>query len=155
MLFYISHPRDSWITETTSGGCFIEGGRIHFLIANYRYASSLAFIQQQIRKDPLWPAGEGFYDLTPNQNQTVRAHRQWSLTKPFLAQVHELVIEYAAVLAVPVEATASDVPSKPRIGDEKRNQLEEKLRFLQRLREQKLITEEEYKLKREKLLEEL
>lgn len=93
VLFTLSHPRDPWISETTSGAFFVEGGRIHFLIANYRYASSLSFIQEQILKDPLRPAGEAFYDLIASRNQTVRADRQWDLTKPLLAQLSELVID--------------------------------------------------------------
>ena len=157
VLFSLSHPRDPWITETTSGALFVQGGRIHVVIANYRYASSLSFIQEQILKDPLRPAGEAFYDLITTRHQTVRADRQWDLTKPLLAQLSELVIDYTAVLSAPDDKKSSGGPDKsePSLTDEKRTQLEEKLRTLKRLREQGLITQEEYRGKRQGLLEAL
>jgi hypothetical protein len=140
----------SGVTEMTTGGFFVEGGLLHFVLANYRYAVSVPSVQEQIRDDPLRPAGEAFYDLVPGPHQTARwldtINAQPDLTKPLRAQLSEMVIEYQPFLALPDEPTL-------RPGG--RPSPEERLRTLQRLREQGLITEEEYRLKRQKLLDEL
>lgn len=140
----------SGVTEMTSGGFFVERGQLHFVLANYRYAVSIPSVQEQIRDDPLRPAGDAFYDLVPGPHQTARwldtINSQPDLTKPLRAQLSEMVIEYQPFLALPDEAT---------LGPGGRPPLEERLRTLQRLRDQGLITEEEYRLKRQNLLDEL
>ncbi|MBI3292051.1 MAG: SHOCT domain-containing protein [Elusimicrobia bacterium] len=138
------------VTEMTTGGFFVEGGKFHFVLANYRYAVSIPSVQEQIRDDPLRPAGDAFYDLVPGPHQTARwldtINTQPDLTKPLRAQLSEMVIEYQPFLALPDEATLAPGGRPP---------LEERLRTLQRLRDQGLITEEEYRLKRQNLLDEL
>jgi len=156
VLFFLSHLRggDSdhrggpGVTEATSGGFFVEGRQLHFVLANYRHAVSMPSILDQIRDDPLRPAGEAFYELVPRTHQTVQhwdsIKAKWDLSKPLRASLSEMAIEYQAALALPDEPLR--VP-------EGRPSVEERLRTLQRLREQGLITEEEYRLKRQKLLD--
>ena len=154
VLFYLSRPRDVSIIEITSGGCVAERGRIHFLIANYRYAATSSFIPERIRKDPLWPAAEAFYELIPNRYQTVQVDRRWDFTTPLFAEISELVVDYKATLAASDEALVPEgLQGRVPAGKDEAGQLEDKLRGLLRLREQGLITEEEYRVKRQKLLE--
>lgn len=138
------------VTEMTSGGFFIEGEQLRLLLANYRYAASVPFIREQIRDDPLRPAGDALYELVPGRHQAARAvhtiNTELDLTKPIRAQLSELVITYQSFLASPDEPEA-EPGARP--------SPDERLRTLQHLREQGLITEEEYRLKRQKLLDEL
>lgn len=157
VVFYLGRQRGeagalrggSGVTEATSGGFFVERGQLHFVLANYRYAVSIPSVQEQIRDDPLRPAGDALYDLVPGPHQTARwldtINSRPDLTKPLRAQLSEMVIEYQPFLALPDEAT---------VGPSGRLPLEERLRTLQRLRDQGLITEEELRLKRQKLLDE-
>jgi hypothetical protein len=150
VVFYLSHPREQrggpGVREETSGGFFIQGEQLHFLLANYRYAVSMTSIQEQIREDPLRPSGESFYELVPSQNQSVRSVKTWDMTEPVRARASELVLNYQALLSSPDERTP-----KPERGPS----LEERLRTLDRLYKDGLITEEEYRLKRQRLLDEL
>jgi Short C-terminal domain len=150
VVFYLSHPREQrggpGVREVTSGGFFVEGEQLHFLLANYRYTVSMSSIQEDIREDPLRPAGEGFYELLPSQNQSVRSVKTWDLTEPVRARSLELVLNYQALLS----SSDERIP-KP----ERTPSLEERLRTLDRLYREGLITEEEYRLKRQRLLDEL
>lgn len=143
------------VTELTSGGLFVKGGQLHLALANYRYAASMPFIPQQVREDPLRPAGDQLYELVPGRHQAVREAEaidaRWKLTTPLRTRLSELVIEYPALLS------RQDVIGDGQSRSEERPSasIEERLRTLQRLREQGLITEEEYRLKRQKLLDEL
>ncbi len=157
--FSLSRPREEasdvrggpGVTEVTSGGFFVQGAKLHLLLANYRFTVTVMGVLEKIRKDPLRPAGDAFYQLVASRHQTVQVDEESALTRPFRSQVPELIIDYKASLAQSSpknEEAAEPESQKPRA-------LEERLRTLQRLREQGLITEEEYRLKRQKLLDEL
>jgi hypothetical protein len=70
----------------------------------------------------------------------------WDLTQPIRAQSLELVFDYQASLSSPDETVPEPGPTAP---------LEERMERLQRLYDKGLITQEEYQLKRQSLLDEL
>ncbi|MGH7410837.1 MAG: SHOCT domain-containing protein [Candidatus Methylomirabilis sp.] len=146
VVFFLTQPREPQVTEITSGTFFIEGDQIHLVLANYRQPVSMSFVLDEIRKDPLRPAGDTFYDLVPQGHQTVRTDGHWHLTKPLVKPPAELLIDYRASLTPGAESEVAR-------GEE--TQVEARLRALQRLREQGLITDEEYRKKRQRLLDEL
>ena len=158
VVFFLSHPRGGeadhrggpGVTEVTSGGFLVEGRHLHLLLANYRSAVSMPLILDRMRDDPLRPAGEVFYELVPGVHQTVRQFDSikspWDLIKSFRIGLSELAIDYQAARIVPDESMRALDGG---------HSTEERLRALQRLRDQGLVTEEEYRLKRQKLLDEL
>ncbi len=150
VVFYLSHTREdggaSAVTEVTTGGFFVKGKQFHLLSANIRYAVSMDSLRKQVHADPLHPAGDGLYDLVPGEHQTVRRVKIWDLTQPIRAQSLELVFDYQASLSSPDETVPEPGPTAP---------LEERMERLQRLYDKGLITQEEYQLKRQSLLDEL
>lgn len=153
VVFYLSHPREPGVAEITSGIFFAEGERLHVLFANYRYVASMPFLQQSIRENPLRPSGDGFAELVARPYQTVLTEHSVHLSKPLFARVLELAINYRAFLADPNGIAAQNHgPAPSGAEDDAITKLEDKLRALQRLREQRLITEEEYRETRERLL---
>lgn len=138
------------IMDMTSGGFFVEGELLHLVLANYRYAVSMPIIQEQIKDNPLRPAGDALYELVPSRHQRARQvptiNTSWDLTQPLRAQLSELVVEYQVLLSLPDETMLEPGLRPP---------LEERLRTLKRLHEQGLITDEEYRVKLQKLLDEL
>jgi len=145
VVFYLSHPREPGVVEIDSGGFFIEEGRLHLILANYRQPVSMAFIREQIWNDPLRPAGDSFYDVVPQDHQTVHTVRRMDLTQSLLKQVPELSIDYSAQLNAGVSGDGETVGSS----------IEDRLRTLKRLRDRGLISEEQFRMKRERLLERL
>jgi hypothetical protein len=144
VVFYLSRPRESGVVEIDSGGFFVEGERLHLILANYRQPVSMTFIREQIWNDPLHPAGDGFYEIVPQHDQTVQRVRRKDLTQSFLKQVSDLSIDYTAQLD-------SDVGD----GATVRSSIEDRLRTLKRLRDEGVISEEQFRLKQDRLLERL
>ena len=142
VVFYLSRPRESGIVEIDSGGFFVEGERLHLILANYRQPVSMTFIREQIWSDPLRPAGDGFYDIVPQHDQTLQKVRRKDLTQSFLKQVPDLSIDYTAQLH-------SDVGDGAAAG----SSIEDRLRILKRLRDEGVISEEQFRLKQDRLLE--
>ena len=158
VVFFLSHPRGReavhrggpGVIEVTSGGFFVEERQLHLALANYRSAVSMPSILDQLRSDPLRPVGAAFYELVPGAHQTLR-QLDWiktklDLSKPLHASLSELAIDYRAAVALPDE---------PGPAPQAQASIEEGLRTLEGLRAQGLITEEEYRLKRQRLLDQL
>ena len=145
VVFYLSHPREPGVVEIDSGGFFVEGERLHLIVANYRQPVSMAFIREQIWNDPLRPAGDIFYDVIPQDHQTLQMVRRKDLTQSLLKQVSELSIDYSAQLKDDASGDGEAVGSS----------IEDRLRTLKRLRDRGLISEEQFRLKQERLLERL
>ena len=144
VVFFLSRPREPGVAEIDSGGFFIERERLHLIVANYRQPVSMAFIREQIWNDPLRPAGDSFYDVIAQDHQTLQTARRKDLTQSLLKQVSDLSIDYTAQLH-------SDGGDGTAVG----GSIEDRLRMLKRLREQGLISEEQFRNKQERLLERL
>jgi hypothetical protein len=136
----------SGVTELTTGGFFVEDGQLHLVLANYRYAVSMEAVEEQIRQSPLRPAGDRLYELVPGQYQSVHQAKVPGLIEPIRARSQELVFDYQAFLSFAEGPVQSSVES---------TNLEERMRTLKRLYEQKLITEDEYQRTRKALLDRL
>ena len=142
VVFYLSRPRESGVVEIDSGGLFIEGERLHLIVANYRQPVSMTFVREQIWNDPLHPAGDDFYEIVPQHDQTLERVRRKDLTRSFLKQVSDLSIDYKAQLH-------NDVGEGAAVG----TSIEDRLRILKRLRDEGVISEEQFRLKQDRLLE--
>jgi hypothetical protein len=156
MVFYLSHPQDSGVTEVTSGALFVQHGQLHLLLANYRYAVTVSSLNRQIREHPLWAKGVSFFEFTTRPDQIVVTEPLWDLPKPFLAKFTELMVDIKK--PVPLDnsrALQKSAESLSREGIESVMFLEGRLRALDRLYRQGLITQEEYRLKRQQLLDRL
>jgi len=157
IVFYLAHTQGPEVTEITSGAFFAQNGYLHLLIANYRYAVTVPLLQQQIRDRPLRPKGESFYEFVPRGKQSVATEHTWDLPKPLMAKFKELLVEMDELSSPIAGSRPEGEPSKSMTTNsgEPVTPIEERLRTLDRLRSQGLITEEEYKLKRQQLLEQL
>ena len=149
VVFALARPSDLGLEQVTSGVWFVEDGRIHLRLANYRVAVTMPSIRKQIWRDPLFAQAGAFYELVPGEGQTsTRAAGKGR--NPFRSDPDELIIEYHGAKGgrqVPApEPTAQ--PDPPR-------SMEEQLSLLKRLWEQGLITEEDYRAKKQQLLDRL
>lgn len=135
IVFYLGLPHESGATEITSGAFFVEEKRIHVLLANYRHLVTIPATARQLKVNPLHAAGKLVYEIVPGKSLTVLTENRWALPKPPLARMVEVII--------------NEIPRADETG------LEAKLRTLKRLREEGLISEDEYRRKREELLKAL
>lgn len=149
IVFALARPSESGATQVTSGAWFVKAGRIHLRLANCRVAVTLPSIRRQIWKDPLFAQAGTFYELVPGDHQALVTTPSdgGSLFRPDPA---ELVIDDAGRREEAVPTAPEGTSTLPSASS-----LEERLGVLKRLREQGLITEEDYRLKKQQLLDRL
>jgi hypothetical protein len=118
---------------------------------------TVPLLQQQIRDRPLRPKGESFYEFVPGVKQSMATEHTWDLPKPLMAKFRELLVETNELFSPVAGSRLEGEPPKAATTNngEPVTSLEERLRTLDRLFSQELITEEEYKLKRQQLLDQL
>lgn len=154
VLFSLSRTAESSLKEITSGGFFVEGSRLHLVLANYRLPVSMPYVAEQIRRDPLRPSGDTYFDLVAGAHQKVRTRHDWRLTKPLLEHPMELVSDWRAMLQGPrQDRGSSDGGTTPGSGELVESEAERKFRTLDRLLQEGLITEEEYARERQEVLD--
>ncbi len=150
--FYLSRSRSPEVTEVVTGAWFVGGARLHLLLANYRLAVTMPNILDRLRKDPLFVNVPPVYALVPGKRQMLEEKRGL-LGRILKSEVQVLSIDYKSALT---DKTA--VPLKPPAAPEEAPAptavlpVEERLRTLQRLKDDGLVTEEEYREKRKEIL---
>ena len=150
VVFALARPSQTGLEQITSGAWFVEDGLIHLRVANCRIAVTMPSIRKQIWKDPLFAQAGAFYEFVPGGGQAI-ARATVDGGNPFRSDPDELVIEYkiaSSANPAPVSSEPSAQPVPPR-------SLEEQLSLLKRLLEQGLITEEDYRTKKQQLLDRL
>ncbi|UVT18475.1 MAG: SHOCT domain-containing protein [Nitrospira sp.] len=154
VVFGLSHLNSYNMTEFTTGGWFAEGSSLHLVLANYRKVVTMPGTRQLLWERPLRPDAGPRYDLVASQYQTpVGDAGAWAgLFSPSPAEVS---ISYQAVLVG--EPGDPSTPQKELASSPDRDpptlSLEERLRMLKRWHDQGLITEDEYHVKKQRLLE--
>ncbi len=149
VVFALARPSQAGLDQVTSGAWFAGEGGIHLRLPNCRIAVTMPSIRKQIWKDPLFAQAGTFYEVVPGEGQSLT--RAGGGGNPFRSDPDELVIEYHGATAtspppVSSEPSAHPLPSRS---------LEEQLSLLKRLREQGLITEDDYHTKKQQLLDRL
>ena len=155
VVFGFSQTRSPQLTELTTGGWFVEEQRLHPILANYRHSVSMKNIRDELWRDPLH-SNASPYQIVPGPNQTFGQGK--GLVGLLSTDAPDLLIDYKALLEMkpsppailsPVGSPIVAPPPAPRIEPS----LEERLRVLKKLREQGLITEDEYRDKKKQLLD--
>ncbi len=162
VVFALSRHQPANLTEVTSGGWFVNGPSLHLILANYRYAVTMPSVLELLWRDPLWTNAGPFYDLVPGDHQTVAAgedpvRRLFSLSLPTLSIEYKQLLMAEAVSSPSAQKNpaASQMSPPPSQTSPSTLSLEERLQTLKRLKEQGLITDEEYRAKKQQLLDRL
>ncbi len=161
IVFGLARPRTPEVTEITTGSWFAEGAVLHLVMANHRTAVTLPGIRTLLWEDPLRTQTGLLYEFVPGEHQRlVRGKDENLFGSP---RPSEVALEYRAILlqgldsppAVQMAPSTGSSSSLSALPPEPPLSLEERLRRLKRLREQGLITEEEYGAKKKELLDRL
>jgi hypothetical protein len=161
VVFGMSRVLPSGLNEITTGGWFAEGTRLHLLLANYRHSVTRTAVRERLWKEPLRALASPFYDVVRDERHTV-VKGAGLLSALSSGSGPEIVIEYLALPGAPpaairpsaVEKTmpVEKVSPAQETGRLPSVAAEERLRTLKRLREQGLITDEEYREKKKEIL---
>jgi hypothetical protein len=139
VVFGLSRARSPQMSEITTGGWFVEGPRLHLILGNYRHGVTRSSAREQVWQDPLRMDTAPYFDLVEGPYQTVVQGR--GIFSGLLAKDGpELAIDYEALLEGKGVSPADST-------------VEERLRALKKLKDEGLITEEEYREKKKQVLD--
>jgi hypothetical protein len=158
VVFGFSEVRAPQLTEITTGGWFVYNNQLHLILANYRHSVSMKHIREQLWQDPLHSNTSPSYEILPGPNQ--KLERGQTLGGMLSADAPELIIDYKPLLATPPAPPSWLSPESAPKGSPSATppasaSIEEKLRALKNLRDQGLISEDEYRDKKKQLLDRL
>jgi hypothetical protein len=148
-LFYMEEPQPQDITLLTSGGVFFHDGQLHILVANFRLPSIGQAEPLKVKANPLTVLAPPEYQLVPGAQGTVRDYSTWE--QFLLALPQEFIIKQET----PQTHSSSTISQKEQHeepGLSNSSSLTDKLRELETMKAEGLITEEEYHSIRAKLL---
>jgi hypothetical protein len=157
VVFGLARARSADITEVTTGGWFVEGDRLHLMLANYRYAVTMASVRKRLWNDPLQSMGSRTYIFAAGDYQSAALVGGGPMRDLLGTAVPQLAIEYNSLLKPPAAAKPvpkSDAPQSTTSAEqESGGDFTKKLRELKQLRDEGVITEEEYRTKKKQLLD--
>lgn len=153
VVFGLSRTRSAQLTEVTTGGWFVEGAALHLILANYRHGVTKAGVREQMWKDPLRSDTKLYVEILPGDYMAVGLGKA-SLSRLFLTDGAELSIDYKRLLeATPVVPPTAQPRTTSPAPTPSNQSVEDRLRALKGLRDQGLITEDEYREKKKQVLE--
>ncbi len=161
IVFGLSQSSQQGLTELTTGGGYVAGPLLHLVLANYRKVVTMPSTRQLLSDRPLRSDAGPAYDLVAGNHQTIV--RASGFVPGLLSSApSELAIAYQALL-LGEPGAASVTQKKPTAPNEMAIQrptiiapsvsIENQLQVLERLRAQRLLTDEEYRAKRQQLLD--
>lgn len=145
VVFLLTRPGASGTEEVTTGGWFVARSEVYLILANYREAVTLPSIRELLWTRPLEPNFGLSYDVVPGEHQ-VLATRDVPIGSPLRPSPAVLAIAYQPLLLD--ETVSSPLSTPPATAPS----VEERLKALNRLKDQGLLTEEEYQAKRKEIL---
>ena len=159
VVFGLTERESATVARMTTGGWFVEGDVLHLVLANYRFVVTMPSIRELLTKDPLRPNTGRTFELAAGPHQTLmpnsRAGRSMLDPDPL-----ELAIAYKQLLSPDLASppnpaahdTKADSEPRPTLSQTPAS-LEQRLDRLKRLRDRGLITEDDYREKKQRLLE--
>lgn len=145
--FFLTSQKNSLNTLVTSGVAFVKEKEVHLIFGNDRTSVSNDHHSYLSRDNPLHSYEPGSFEILP------QAHQR-KVPPEGRRRVEAIAVDYAALVAPAAPEPVSSEEEKPAAPSEG-SKLEGRLRLLKKLREEGLITEEEYKEKKAELLKTL
>lgn len=149
--FYWATPRGNGLWEVTSGGLYRQEDDLHMLLPNYRQTVPAQSPPQTARNHPLSQLGESLHSLRSidpvRQLSHSLATELWSPQTPHF--IFPLQTLGTGQIPSDTHVTNSHTPG------ESSESIKQRLKNLEDLRKEGMLTEKEYRHKRQEILKEL
>jgi hypothetical protein len=150
-VFFLRRVREDGIPLVTTGGLIVRGDQLIVLLANARRPITTQRTLDAAREAPLIPLEEPGFHIVPGPYQTSIATKDLPKFMAMKSFVPALSVNYLALLndfaqpnrSSPAPGAGAEVPAAT---------MDEKLHRLKTWREQGLITDDDYRDKRQELL---
>ena len=151
VVFGLTSPRTQEITEITTGAWYVKDEQLHLILGNYREAFTMAGIRELLWQDPLHMIAGALYEFVPGPYQSLHRedHGLWTYLLPEASQL-ALAYQQLSLGVSPVDGD-HEKGSTPSVYPE--SSIEGKLQRLKQIREDGLITADEYAAKKKALLD--
>ena len=149
IVFGLTRSRSSDVEEITTGGWCVQEANLMLLLTNYRVAVSMPRIHDLLWKEPLRSHVADAYEFVAGDYQTInldinlRGYRQKAGST--LSILYQPLLASSRTSSEPTDMAPHNTPMS----------LEERLQRLKRIYEQGLIAEEEYRSKKQEIIERL
>jgi len=151
VVFGLTSPKTQEITEITTGAWFVKDAQLHLILGNYREAFTMSSIRKLLWQDPLHMLAGSLYEFVPGPYQSLP--REDNGLRTFLTpEAPQLALAYQQLFlgAPPVEIGHEKGPPPSAYPD---FSLEGKLQRLKQIRDDGLITDDEFSAKKKALLD--
>ena len=153
VVFVISRPREDGVPVITSGGLFVKGEQLTFVLTHVETPMTSERKRKQIQENPLTPLSDPDFHFVADPSQALLTSIDASAFPTGRPAAPTVSIHYKALLAhspdppLPLNTDSAPLTSSLAFSSE------EKLRQLKSWHQQGLISEPEYRKKREEILE--
>ncbi len=145
VVFFFHHQRSVYKGTTSSGIAFVKDKRLNIISGRYLMGNRPGTPDIPVGGNPFPASTDQDFYIAPGLFQMLREEKEAPGGREWVSPKRWLSIDYASVLNPPAQ-TAAPAPDAPPLT------LEEKLKTLNKLKEDGLITDEEYNEKRKELL---
>ena len=152
--FALMRAREPGLDEITSGAWYAQGDEVHLRLPNYRFAVTLPAIRKMVWDHPTQQLGSAVYEVVPSEHQRLDLQGE-ARGNPFTNDPVDLAIAYRELIVTPPRSSGTARPTDSRSSPPSSPSIEERLSTLNQLRQKGLITEDEYRTKRQQILDKL
>ena len=139
------------MTEITTGAWYVKDTQLHLILGNYREAFTMASIRELLWQDPLHMIAGPLYEFVPGPHQSLTREDK-GIGTFLIPEAPQLTLTYQQLSsgAPPVEG-GHEKGSPPSAYPD--STLEGKLKRLKQIRDDGLITDDEFAAKKKALLD--
>lgn len=151
VVFGLTSPKTQEIAEITTGAWYVKDAQLHLILGNYHEAFTMSNVRELLWQDPLHMIAGALYEFVPGPYQSL--HREDNGLGSFLfPEAPQLALAYQqlSVSVSPIDGERRK-GSLPSVYPD--SSLEGKLQRLKQIRDDGLITDDEYAAKKKALLD--
>lgn len=151
VVFGLTSSKTPEMTEITTGAWYVKDAQLHLILGNYREAFTMSSVRELLWQDPLHMIAGALYEFVPGPHQSL--YREDSGLGTFLIpEAPQLALTYQQLsLGAPPIDAGHEKGSFPAAYPD--SSLEGKLQRLKQIRDEGLITDDEFSAKKKALLD--
>jgi len=152
VVFGLTNQKTPEFGEITTGAWFVKDAKLYLVLGNYREGFTMPNVRELLWQDPLHMIAAPLYEFVPGPHQSVtrEGNELWTFLVPEAPQIalaYEPLASGEASLSDGGLVEGSHPPTRPD------SSLEGKLQRLKQIRDDGLITDDEYAAKKKALLD--
>ena len=151
VVFGLTSPKTQEITEITTGAWYVKDTQLHLVLGNYREAVTMSSVRELLWQDPLHMIAGALYEFVPGPHQSLTREDDWIGTF-LIPEARQLTLTYHQLSLGAHPEEGGHMPGSPPFAYPD-SSLEGKLQRLKQIRDDGLITEDEFAAKKKALLD--